>query len=220
MARSNSKPGLVGAFVPKCQSDGSYERKQCHGSTGYCWCVNAQTGQELQGTRKGPGQGLVNCNDRPCDLAAANSKPGMLGAFVPKCQSDGSYEQKQCHASTGYCWCVNAQTGQELQGTRKGPGQGDVNCRPCDLARANSKPGMAGAFVPKCQSDGSFEQKQCHGSTGYCWCVNAQTGQELQGTRKGPGQGDVNCKYFLSCVIVWWKELVYLVNLFVVIEII
>ena len=190
---------MLGAFTPKCQSDGSFEQKQCHGSTGHCWCVNSQTGQELQGTRRGPGQGEVNCN-RPCDLARANSKPGMVGSFTPKCQSDGTYEQKQCHGSTGQCWCVNSQTGQEVQGTRKNPGQGEPNCRPCDMAKAsNLKQGMVGGFAPKCQSDGTYEQKQCQGSTGYCWCVDAQTGKELQGTRKAPGQGEPNCgKCFLD----------------------
>ena len=76
------------------------------------------------------------------------------------------------------------------------------NDRPCDLDRSNSQPGMFGGFVPKCQSDGSYEQKQCQGPTGHCWCVNTQTGQELQGTRKGMGQGDVNCGKFIFCRLI------------------
>lgn len=31
---------LIGAYVPQCNEDGSYKEVQCHGSTGYCWCVN------------------------------------------------------------------------------------------------------------------------------------------------------------------------------------
>ena len=49
-----------------------------------------------------------------------------------------------------------------------------------------------------CKSDGSFEEKQCHGSTGYCWCVNSETGAEIQGTRKAPGQGEINCGKYTS----------------------
>ena len=50
-----------------------------------------------------------------------------------------------------------------------------------------------GVFIPKCKDDGTYEDKQCLGSTGYCWCVNPTTGDEIRGTRKGPGQGEVNC---------------------------
>ena len=56
---------LLGAFKPQCKADGSYEEKQCHGSTGYCWCVESKTGKEIPGTKKGPGRGpgrgLVTC---------------------------------------------------------------------------------------------------------------------------------------------------------------
>ena len=59
-------------------------------------------------------------------MERANSKP-MLGGFVPSCKGDGSYEKKQCHASTGYCWCVS-EDGKEIKGTRKAPGQGELEC--------------------------------------------------------------------------------------------
>ena len=29
-----------------------------------------------------------------------------------------------------------------------------------------------GAFIPQCTENGAFESQQCHGSTGYCWCVD------------------------------------------------
>ena len=41
----------------------------------------------------------------------------MLGVFVPKCESDGSYSQVQCLDSSQYCWCVD-KTGKEIHGTR------------------------------------------------------------------------------------------------------
>ncbi|KAG1683255.1 SPARC-related modular calcium-binding protein 1 [Nymphon striatum] len=31
----------------------------------------------------------------------------MVGIFIPECNSDGTFKKIQCHASTGYCWCVN-----------------------------------------------------------------------------------------------------------------
>ena len=41
---------------------------------------------------------------------------GFLGAFVPTCKSDGSYEPDQSHEE--YFWCVD-KDGREVNGTRK-----------------------------------------------------------------------------------------------------
>ena len=41
-----------------------------------------------------------------------------FGHYVPTCSKDNSYENVQCHPSTGYCWCVD-QNGNEWRGTRK-----------------------------------------------------------------------------------------------------
>lgn len=64
--------------------------------------------------------------------------------------------------------------------------------------RESSGPGMVGAFVPECKENGNYEKKQCHGSTGHCWCVEPVTGQEITGTRKGPGKGDPECRKYLA----------------------
>lgn len=32
----------MGTYVAQCKPDGSWESKQCHGSTGFCWCVDAE----------------------------------------------------------------------------------------------------------------------------------------------------------------------------------
>ena len=32
---------LLGTYVPQCTDTGFYHPKQCHGSTGFCWCVYA-----------------------------------------------------------------------------------------------------------------------------------------------------------------------------------
>lgn len=39
-----------------------------------------------------------------------------------------------------------------------------------------SEGGIPGAYVPACQDDGTFAPTQFHGSTGFSWCVNIQTG--------------------------------------------
>ena len=47
-----------------------------------------------------------------------------LGRFVPSCKKDGRFHERQCHQSTGHCWCVDSY-GTELLGTRT---RGRPNC--------------------------------------------------------------------------------------------
>ena len=37
--------GLIGAYIPQCETDGTFSSIQCHGSTGMCWCVDTDTGE-------------------------------------------------------------------------------------------------------------------------------------------------------------------------------
>ena len=62
-ALSSKHIGLqpVGRFIPKCEDNGDYSRIQCWGSTGYCWCVDGQTGVEQEMTRV---RGMPNCDIR------------------------------------------------------------------------------------------------------------------------------------------------------------
>ncbi|XP_056419511.1 saxiphilin-like [Hyla sarda] len=204
---------LLGAFVPECDEKGNYFPKQCHGSTGYCWCVNKE-GKEIEGTKTSPGQPLQTCEDSadqihqgPCHKerqALLGAGRPLLGAFVPECDEKGNYFPKQCHGSTGYCWCVNKE-GKEIEGTKTSPGQplqtcedsADQKSTPClrhrQRALGGGKRPMMGAFVPKCDDDGEYVPKQCHGSTGHCWCVN-KDGEEIEGSRAGPGKGPVICE--------------------------
>ncbi len=54
-------PRVPGNFIPQCMVTGEYEKIQCHGSIGHCWCVN-EIGEELVGTRRGPGEGRPICD--------------------------------------------------------------------------------------------------------------------------------------------------------------
>jgi len=42
--------GLLGLYIPQCTHDGGFEKQQCRGSTGVCWCVD-MLGREIQGTK-------------------------------------------------------------------------------------------------------------------------------------------------------------------------
>ena len=33
---------LIGSFRPQCTNNGEWLPKQCHGSSGHCWCVDKE----------------------------------------------------------------------------------------------------------------------------------------------------------------------------------
>lgn len=45
-AQSNN---LIGVFVPRCDENNGelYKKLQCHGSTGFCWCVTEEDGESI-----------------------------------------------------------------------------------------------------------------------------------------------------------------------------
>uniref|UniRef100_A0A3B5K286 Nidogen 2 n=1 Tax=Takifugu rubripes TaxID=31033 RepID=A0A3B5K286_TAKRU len=210
----------LGAFIPQCDTDGSYRPQQCHGSTGHCWCVDNR-GQERPGTRTPPGTAPTDCYtevlpehpktlcEHHRDSVQTTSPEGLpiVGAYVPQCDVNGQYIRLQCHGSTGHCWCVDS-NGQEQAGTRTPPGTTPTNCdnpdepeRPktrCqhhrDSVQTTSPEGypILGVYVPQCDDNGLYRPLQCHGSSGYCWCVDSR-GQEREGTRAAPGTPTVDC---------------------------
>jgi hypothetical protein len=54
-----------------------------------------------------------------------------------------------------------------------------------------SKTGATDVFVPECNSDGTFSEVQCHGASGYCWCVSDE-GKPFP--RTSTKNGRPNCK--------------------------
>jgi len=101
--------------------------------------------------------------------------PTTTGALVPECEENGDYKPLQCHgASTNgrrFCQCWTP-TGDIATSPSR-----NTNACECHLAKYKVTNNGArrpppGTFVPKCNPNGSFRSKQCHGSTGFCWCVN------------------------------------------------
>ena len=159
--------GKLGAFAPSCEDDGTYSVMQCWGSTGECWCSNSE-GVKLE-------------DDLSCLISKCKSmkekmlKKNLLGSYIPQCNEDGTFSTRQCHGSTGKCWCVN-KDGEELNET-------DCLDSKCEAQiAAATKKGLLGSFRPKCETDGTFSEKQCHGSIGSCWCVDKE-GNKLNHTK-------------------------------------
>ncbi|KAM4690530.1 nidogen-2 [Rhinophrynus dorsalis] len=210
LGHSGAQP-VVGQFVPDCDQEGNYVPLQCHGSTGHCWCVNNH-GEEVQGTRTAPGRPTPQCGElgntplrTPClekrrQLLGHRGGRPLVGQFVPECDQEGNYTPLQCHGSTGHCWCVNDH-GEEIQGTRTPPGSSTPRCgvpeptqRPqtvCERWKQSLIDHYSGSpsgehYIPQCDAYGDFSPLQCHGNSGYCWCVDKE-GREIQGSRTQPG---------------------------------
>ncbi|XP_062512712.1 uncharacterized protein LOC134188563 [Corticium candelabrum] len=61
--------------------------------------------------------------DTPCTIQRRSemAKCGdFVGCFVTLCEDDGSFMARQCHPSTGYCWCLN-EMGEKVEGTDTAP---------------------------------------------------------------------------------------------------
>ncbi len=47
IALSNNR---IGVYIPQCHENNTWMNPQCHGSTGFCWCVNVY-GEKLSGEK-------------------------------------------------------------------------------------------------------------------------------------------------------------------------
>lgn len=67
-AKSRSRSGLLGSYLPSCDEDGYYKSTQCHDSVGLCWCVDKH-GVEYANTRT---------RGKPdCDTIIGNSRSSI-----------------------------------------------------------------------------------------------------------------------------------------------
>uniref|UniRef100_A0A8C8WIT3 Nidogen-2 n=1 Tax=Panthera leo TaxID=9689 RepID=A0A8C8WIT3_PANLE len=122
--------------IPQCDEQGHFLPLQCHGSTGFCWCVDPD-GHEVPGTRTPPGSTPPHCGPagepeptrRPrtvCERWRENLLEHYGGTprddqYVPQCDDLGHFIPLQCHGKSDFCWCVD-KDGREVQGTRSQPG--------------------------------------------------------------------------------------------------
>ncbi|KAM8769288.1 SPARC-related modular calcium-binding protein 1-like isoform 1-T6 [Acanthopagrus schlegelii] len=57
------------------------------------------------------------CERERASLLAQMRSAWQEERFIPECTADGRYSPAQCHAATGYCWCVRVYSGRPLPGT-------------------------------------------------------------------------------------------------------
>ncbi|CAI5764837.1 nidogennidogen-2 [Podarcis lilfordi] len=186
--------------VDECAERRCHQAADCYNSPGSFSC-RCFAGYEGDGFRCSPGgvQRMTRCEHER--LYASQRGAAFPGApHVPECDDQGNYRPLQCHSSTGYCWCVDTD-GKEIPGSRVPPSTSRPTCRApeptqrpqtmCERWRQSLLEHYGGSprgdqYVPQCDALGEFTPLQCHGNSGYCWCVD-EHGREVQGTRSEPG---------------------------------
>ncbi|XP_074852310.1 nidogen-2 [Carettochelys insculpta] len=190
--------------VDECAERRCHQAAVCDNTPGSfsCRCQPGYQGDGFQCTPEAAQQ-LTPCEQErlyPKPAQGLQGVAGPLGLHVPQCDEQGNYRPLQCHGSTGFCWCVDG-AGQEIAGSRSPPGTAPLRCRTpeptqrpqtmCERWRQSLLEHYGGRpredqYVPQCDALGSFHPLQCHGTSGYCWCVD-ESGREVHGTRSEPG---------------------------------
>nr|XP_054756533.1 SCO-spondin-like [Lytechinus pictus] len=258
-ADEKTSRNMVGVYTPSCTSEGKYQPVQCHGSIGFCWCADMETGLEQEGTKM---RGTPECPEPPApectgDLVykeCASACPEFCGQSperamcimmcepgcgcpdnlileseggdvcvaaedcpAPACEGDLVYNtcgsacpdicnEEPAQFCTFQCVldCACPDGLYRVAGTSRCLAQ-DSCPRPCDegykynenlecvvanpchevLAAADEKTSrnMVGVYTPSCTSEGKYQPVQCHGSIGFCWCADMETGLEQEGTK-------------------------------------
>jgi nidogen (entactin) len=179
-AKQQAGSEMPGKYVPQCTRAGYYESKQCYPSTGYCWCVDPDTGNELVGTRVGPGRGEPPCPPCHKKRAQALQGPGFVGGYAPVCDEYGLFVPTQYHGSTGSGWCVDRYSGKRYdeQDTNECTGsrycrRNETEGRPCC---AQYFEGSSSVFRLQCTKNGYFQTEQIMPFGDIHFCVNPATG--------------------------------------------
>ncbi|XP_021107473.1 thyroglobulin isoform X1 [Heterocephalus glaber] len=178
-----------GPYMPQCGAFGSWEPRQCHMGTGYCWCVDAK-GQFIPNSLTARSPQVLQCAS-PCEQSRANGllsgwkqagsqgDPSPEDLFTPACLETGEFARMQALGTSA--WCVDPVSGEGTQPSTNGSTQCPGLCsslRSGDLSR-RVRPG----HIPACrEQDGAFSLVQCDPAQGSCWCV-LDSGEEVPGTR-------------------------------------
>ncbi|XP_036210818.1 nidogen-1 [Myotis myotis] len=127
-----------------------------------------------------------------CSCLPGFSGDGRACQDVDECHPSRCHPDAFCYNTPGSFSC-QCKPGYRGDGFRCVPGEAEKTR--CQLQREHilgaagvtgQRPLPPGMFVPECDEHGQYVPTQCHGSTGYCWCVD-RDGRELEGTRTRPG---------------------------------
>lgn len=188
-------PGIVDEiFYPTCTDIGRFAPRQCLTYNSICWCVDEDTGEEIDGTRTEPLVGYqLDCSDvrppppsqTPCEEDRSSAEQARFAAgreansiFMPRCMESGAYEPVQ-QLPDGSFMCVDFD-GQELFRSTEMP-RCLTSCQlEAYVAESSNIFLETNLFVVRCQANGEYNPEQCVQT--YCYCVD-RNGLEITNSR-------------------------------------
>ncbi|XP_059841071.1 SPARC-related modular calcium-binding protein 1-like isoform X1 [Hypanus sabinus] len=189
-------------IVPECNEDGTFAQVQCHKLTGYCWCVTPE-GKPVSGSSVH--NQTPTCSDFTKDKTSQRARDSSRMEQGVKLQANSRTTSHKGKAETvdnprqrsadekhkdvllvskipelsypapWFLFIRDAKSNRSLK---------LVSCeqeRRAAIEEAKLHQ-YEGAFVPQCSTGGLYKQVQCHQATGYCWCVQVDSGLPIQGT--------------------------------------
>uniref|UniRef100_A0A663LQR9 Nidogen 2 n=1 Tax=Athene cunicularia TaxID=194338 RepID=A0A663LQR9_ATHCN len=134
---------------------------------------------------------LPRAGGRPtCECLPGYAGDGIDCSDVDECTRNPCHPAATCYNTPGSfsCRCQPGYEGDGFQCTREPTERPRTMCerwRQSLLEHYGGSP-RHDQYVPQCEAGGAFTPLQCHGDSGYCWCVD-ENGREIQGTRSEPG---------------------------------
>ena len=162
-----------------------YEDRQCQSETGLNSSLCCPASNCSQQCVAG-----VPVPHHPPILACPEIDPDTAGTCTEFCSADSD-----CSGENQLC-CSNSCGHACTTGTLVTP-----VCR--GILESRNHTFRIGEYRPRCDEDGRFSQTQCHGSTGYCWCVRPDSGEPVgRGFSRSPQCNSERERVCVWCVCV------------------